>query len=98
MCTCCHTEAEVANQTCCLTQSQYTDTGPTSPRADPWPGRADSRVAVFKLLVGLEKWNTIPGSSTLEADTLPSDHRGQPLWYSVVDSVGVAGSRCGIQW
>ena len=33
--TCCHTETEVANQTFYLTQSQYTDTGPTSPSADP---------------------------------------------------------------
>ena len=37
--TCCHTEIEVADQTFHLTQSQYTDTGPTSPSADPiWPG------------------------------------------------------------
>ena len=34
-CTCCHTEIEVADQTFHLTQSQYTDTGPTSPIADP---------------------------------------------------------------
>ena len=34
-CTCCHTEIEVADQTSHLTQSQYTDTGPTSPSADP---------------------------------------------------------------
>ena len=33
--TCCHTEIEVADQTFHLTQSQYTDTGLTSPRADP---------------------------------------------------------------
>ena len=33
--TCCHTEIEVADQTVHLTQSQYTDTGPTSPSADP---------------------------------------------------------------
>ena len=33
--TCCHTEIEVADQTFYLTQSQYTDTGPTSPNADP---------------------------------------------------------------
>ena len=33
--TCCHTEIEVADQTFYLTQSQYTDTGPTSPGADP---------------------------------------------------------------
>ena len=33
--TCCHTEIEVTDQTFHLTQSQYTDTGPTSPSADP---------------------------------------------------------------
>ena len=33
--TCCHTEIEVADQTFYLTQSQYTDTGSTSPSADP---------------------------------------------------------------
>ena len=32
--TCCHTETEVADPTFYLTQSQYTDTGPTSPSAD----------------------------------------------------------------
>ena len=32
--TCCHTEIEVADQTFHLTQSQYTDTGPTSPSTD----------------------------------------------------------------
>ena len=29
--TCCHTEIEAADPTFHLTQSQYTDTGPTSP-------------------------------------------------------------------
>ena len=33
--TCCHTEIEVADPTFYLTQSQYTDTGPTNPSADP---------------------------------------------------------------
>ena len=33
--TCCHTETEVADPSFHLTQSQYTDTGPTSPSADP---------------------------------------------------------------
>ena len=33
--TCCHTEIEVADETFYLTQSQYTDTGPTSPSANP---------------------------------------------------------------
>ena len=31
----CHTEAEAADQTDYFTQSQYTDTGPTSPTIDP---------------------------------------------------------------
>ena len=33
--TCCHTEIEVADLTSYLTQSQHTDTGLTSPSADP---------------------------------------------------------------
>ena len=33
--TCCHTETDVADQAFYLTQSQYTDTGPTSCSADP---------------------------------------------------------------
>ena len=33
--TCCLTEIEVTDQTFHLTQSQYTDTGPTSPSTDP---------------------------------------------------------------
>ena len=42
--TCCNTETEIADQTINLTQSQYTDTGLTSPSADPitpgaWQGR-----------------------------------------------------------
>ena len=32
---CCHSEKDVADQTFYLTQSQYTDTRPTSPSADP---------------------------------------------------------------
>ena len=50
--TCCHTEAKVADQTFHLTQSQYTDTGPTSSTADlitpgAWPGSHWS--AVFEV-------------------------------------------------
>ena len=33
--TCCHTETEVSDPTFHLTQSQYTDTGLTSPNTDP---------------------------------------------------------------
>ena len=32
--TCCHTEIDVADPTLHLTQSQYIDTGPTSPSPD----------------------------------------------------------------
>ena len=54
-CTCCHTEIEVTDQTFHLTQSQYTDTGPTSPSTDPitpgsWQGIATG-VPIFKSLV-----------------------------------------------
>ena len=43
--TCCHTETEAADPTFHLTQSQYTDTGPTSPSADPiTPGAWHYRV------------------------------------------------------
>ena len=34
-CMCCHTKIEVSGQTCCFTQSQYIDTGPTSPSTGP---------------------------------------------------------------
>ena len=36
---CCHAEKEAANQTCYLTQSQLTNSGPTSTRSDPIKGR-----------------------------------------------------------
>ena len=35
--TCCHTQIEVADENFCLSQSQYTDIGPTSLSADPIP-------------------------------------------------------------
>ena len=54
-CTCCHTEIEVPDQTFYFTQSQYTDTGPTSPSADPlmpgaWQGSPWSAI-LFKSMV-----------------------------------------------
>ena len=55
--TCCHTETEVADQRFYLSQSRYTDTGPTSSSTDPitpgaWQGSHWS--ASFKPLVWLE--------------------------------------------
>ena len=77
---CCHTEIEVADQTFCLTQSQYTDTGPTSPSPDPiMPGACQGShcTANFKVTgmtrprkKSLRKRDSNPGSLALEADAL----------------------------
>ena len=77
---CCHTETEVADQTFYLTESQYTDTEPTSPSADPitpgtWPGSHWS--ANFEVTGMTRPWgksrrkrDSNPGSSALEAEAL----------------------------
>ena len=52
--TCCHTEIEVADPTPHLTQSQHTDTGPTSPAMTLYrqaPGRVATGVPICKSLV-----------------------------------------------
>ena len=78
--TCCHTEIEAADPTFYLTQSQYTDTGPTSPSADPKgqaPGQGSHWSANFEV-TGMtrhrkksrRKWDSNPGPSALEADAL----------------------------
>ena len=66
--TCCHTEIEVADQTFCLTQSQYTDTRPTSRGADPimpdaWQGSHFS--ANFEV-TGMTRPNKIPSQAGFE--------------------------------
>ena len=79
--TCCHTEIEVADPTFYLTQSQYTDTGPTSPSADPitpgaWQGSHWS--ANFEVTAWYDstpkksrrKRDSNPGPSALEEDAL----------------------------
>ena len=80
--TCCHTETEVADQTFYLTQSQYTDTGPTSPSADPitpgaWQGSHCSAIFFFfshwydsTPKKSRRKRDSNPGPSALEADVL----------------------------
>ena len=83
--TCCYTEIEVSDQTFHLTQSQYTDTGTTSPSAYPitpgaWQGSHWS--ANFKV-TGMTRprknpgtsRDSNPGSSVLEADALPLGQR-----------------------
>ena len=78
--TCCHTEIEVADQTFHLTQSQYTDTGPTSPSTDPITRQAPGRVALECQFLShwydstpeksRRKRDSNPGSSALGADAL----------------------------
>ena len=78
--TCCHTETEVADQTFYLTQSQYTDTGPTSTSADPIaPGAWQGSYRSAKFLShwydstpkkSRRKRDSNPGSSALEANAL----------------------------
>ena len=83
---CCHTETELADQTFYLTQSQYTDTGPTSPSVDPiTPGvRQGSHWRANFEVTGMtrprkksrRKRDLNPGPSALEADALPLGQRG----------------------
>ena len=81
---CCSSEIEVADQTFYHTQSQYVDTGPTSPRPDPitpgaWQGCHWS--VICKSLVWLDPEKSTRNqesnsrSSTLEADTLTTGPR-----------------------
>ena len=80
--TCCHTEIEAADQTFHLTQSQYTDTGPTSPSADPitpgaWQGSHWS--ANFEV-TGMTRPRKNPGASGIRTRDLPLSRRTpQPL-------------------
>ena len=72
-CTCCHTEIEVADQNFYLTQSQYADTGPTSPSDDPitpgaWLGShwsANFEVRPRKIPIYGAKRESNPGSASL---------------------------------
>ena len=79
-CTCCHTKMEVADQTFSLTQSHYTDTGSTSPSADPmtlgpwqgshWSPNYEVMVWIHPEKSPRRKWEANPGSAPLEADAL----------------------------
>ena len=88
-CACCHTEKGVADQTCYLTKSQITDTGPASPNAHSITldaGRAATEVPIVMPLarIDLEKKKKKHvgkagfelRSATCLADTLPQGHRG----------------------
>ena len=94
--TCCHTEIEVADPTFHLTQSQYTDTGPTSPSTDPitpaaWQG--SHRSANFEV-TGMTRPQKNPvasgdlnqGTAALKADTLTT--RPTRRWMGITIVVG----------
>ena len=81
--TCCHTEIEAADPTFRLTQSQYTDTRPTSPSADPvtpgaWQGSHWS--ANFEV-TGMTRPRKNPGASGIRTRDLPLSRRTQ-AWKS----------------
>ena len=88
--TCCHTEIEIADQNFYLAQSQYTDTGLTSPSSDPikpgdWQGSHWS--ANFEV-TGMtrpgkkshRKRESNPGSYPLGADALTT--RPTRRWFA----------------
>ena len=88
-CTRCHTEVETAVQTFYLTQSQYTDTGPTSPSADPitpgaWQGRHWS--ANFEV-TGVIRPGKIPAQAEFELRTFR--YRGGCLNQLANEAVGL---------
>ena len=75
--TCCHTEVEVADQTFHLTQSQNTDTGPTSTSTDPitpaaWQGSHWS--ANFQV-TGMTRPRKNPSASGIRTRDLPLSRR-----------------------
>ena len=75
--TSCHTEIEVADQTFYLTQSQYTDTGLTSPSADPiTPGawQCSHWSANFEV-TGMTRPRKNPGASGIRTRDLPLSRR-----------------------
>ena len=91
---CCHTEIEVADQTFHLIQSQYIDTGPTSPSTDPitpgaWQGSHWS--ANFEV-IGIIRPRKDPGSSGIRTRDLPLS-RWTPLPLGQ-RGVSTGGVRC----
>ena len=75
--TCCHTEIEVADRTLYLTQSQYTDTGSTSPSANPITPSAwqDSHWSANFEVTGMTRHRKKPGTSGIRTRDLPLSWR-----------------------
>ena len=86
-CTCCHTGIESADPTFYLTQSQYTDTRPTRPSADPitphaWQG---SHWSANVCVTGMTRPGKIPSPAGFEPRIFRS--RGGRLNHSSNDAV-----------
>ena len=96
--TCCHTEIEVADQTLYLTQSQYTDTGPTSPSTDPimpgaWQGSHWSANFLSHWYDSRCNRDSNQGSSALEADALTT----RPTRRSIAGMSAVSNPRVSVE-
>ena len=97
--TCCYTEIEVADPTFYLTQSQYTDTGPTGPSADPitsgaWQGSHWS--ANFEV-TGMTRPRKNPGASGIRTRDLPLSRRTPYHWANEAVILQVSNAvECGL--
>ena len=98
--TCCHTKTAVADPTYHLTQSQYTDTGPTSPSAEPitpgaWQGSHWSANFLSHWYDSTpeksrRKRNSNPGSCALEAVAVTT----RPTRRSVTEGLNSTSRDC----
>ena len=91
--TCCHTGIEAADQNLYLTQSQYTDIGPTSPSTDPTtPGAWQVATGVPFLSHWYDSTpkksrDSNPVSSALETDALTIRPKRRSLMMENVDTL-----------
>ena len=94
-CTSCHIEIEVADQTFHLSQSQYTDAGPTSPSTDPitpgaWQG---SHWSANFSVTGITRPRKNPGASGIRTRS-----RGGRLIHQANEAVVAEENNREIQW
>ena len=101
--TCCHTEIEGVDQTFYLTQSQYTDTGPTSLSADritPGARRVATGLSIFNSLVKRTWSSSNRKSKTRRQEEGQAGEKEEEvvevvIVVAVVVVVEVASAKCG---
>ena len=86
---CTYRHTEIENQTCYLTQSQYTDTGPTSPSADPispgaWQG---SHRSTDLKVTGMSRPGNIPHRGKAGIDPRVGRSLGARLYHQANEAV-----------